>query len=474
MADSPRELELTTAQMRAMTEAALARIAAHIEALPSMPAADTLGGPELARSLKEPLPEGGAAFEDLLDLLFDRVIPKSFNTAGPGYLAYIPGGGLYHAALADLIADATNRFVGVFQTAPGLAQLESNVVRWFCEIVGLPASSGGFLTTGGSLANLSAIVTARCEKLPEDFLSGTIYTSGQAHHSVARAALLAGFPRANVRSIPVDASFRIQIARLEEEVERDTRAGFTPFMIVANAGTTNSGAVDDLQTLAFLARARSLWLHVDGAYGGFFALTARGRAALRGMEQADTITLDPHKALFLPYGTGCLLARDAATLRRTHSHQAAYLPTMQQDSDLVDFCEISPELSRDFRGLRCWLPIKMHGAATFRRYLDEKLDLARWAAEQLRTISHIEILAEPQLSLLAFRLAPDGRTPAQLDDLNRDLLSRINARKRVFLTGTMLGDRFALRICVLSFRTHQDRMSICLEDIRSSVAEMIR
>ena len=474
MADTPRDLELSSAQMRALADAAMARIVAHIEALPTMPAADAIGGAELARALREPLPEEGAAFESLLDMLFDRAIPRSFNTAGPGYLAYIPGGGIFHAALADLIANTTNRFVGVFQAAPGLAQLEANVVRWFCEMTGLPATAGGFLTTGGSLANFSAIVTARCEKLPEDFLSGTIYTSEQAHHSVARAALLAGFPRANIRPIPVDAAFRIQVPRLREVIDSDARAGFKPFLIVGNAGTTNTGAVDDLPALAALARERQIWLHVDGAYGGFFVLTARGRAALRGMEQADSITLDPHKALFLPYGTGCLLVRDVAALRRTHSHHAAYLPQMQRDADLVDFTEISPELSRDFRGLRCWLPLKMHGAATFRRYLDEKLDLARWAAGQLHDIRHLDMLAEPQLSLLAFRLAPPGRSAEQLNALNRELLERINARKRVFLTGTLLGEVFALRICVLSFRTHQDRMNVCLEDIRASVADVLR
>jgi len=259
---------------------------------------------------------------------------------------------------------------------------------------------------------------------------------------------------------------------MREAIAADRKAGFTPFLISGNAGTTNTGAVDDLTALADLARDEGLWLHVDGAYGGFFALTARGSIEMAGMDRADSITLDPHKGLFLPYGTGSILVRDARTLRRAHSHHAAYLPKMQKESGLVDFCEISPELSRDFRGLRVWLPFKMHGAGVFRRALDEKLDLARLAAAQLRLIPGIEVLAEPQLSLVAFRLAPKGVEPTALNDLNERLLARINARQRVFLTATTLEGRLTLRICVLSFRTHEDRMREGLSNIRDAVAEV--
>ena len=467
-----RSLELSGDEMRRMVDEAMRRIVAHIESLPAMPASDVEGGVELARSIAEPMPQAGRPYDELLALLFDRLVPKSFNTAGPGYLAYIPGGGLFHSAVADLIADSVNRYVGVFQAAPGLAQIEANVVRWFCEIVGYPAGSGGFLTTGGSLANFSAIVTARCERLPENFLAGTLYTSDQTHHSVQKAAALAGFPMANIREIPVDDRLRVRVDLMREAIASDRKSGLTPFLISGNAGTTNTGAVDDLTALADLARDEGLWLHVDGAYGGFFALTSRGRAEMAGLDRADSITLDPHKGLFLPYGTGSLLVRDAATLRRTHSHHAAYLPVMQKESGLVDFCEISPELSRDFRGLRVWLPFKMHGAGVFRRALDEKLDLARWAAAQLRLIPGIEVLAEPQLSLVAFRLFGRDADLDAANEINGRLLDRINARKRVFLTATTIGGRFTLRICVLSFRTHEDRMREGLNDIRDAVADV--
>jgi aromatic-L-amino-acid decarboxylase len=463
-----RSLELSRDELRALIDAAARRVLDYVESLPRQPSADTDGGAELARSLVEPLPERGRPYEELLDLVFQKVVRKGFGTAGPGYLAYIPGGGLVHSAVADFIADAVNRYVGVFAAAPGLAQIEANVVRWFCDIVGYPATAGGILTSGGSLANFSALVTARREFLPDDFLSGVLYASDQVHHSVAKAAMLAGFPEGNVRLVPSDAAFRVRLDALASAVSEDRAGGRRPFLVVGSAGTTNTGAVDDLEGLAVFCAREGLWLHVDAAYGGFFLLTAEGRRRLAGIERADSVVLDPHKSLFLPYGTGSLLVRDADALRRAHALSADYMPPMQGDPDLVDFNLVSPELSREWRGLRVWLPIAMHGIGPFRRNLEEKLELTRWATEELRTIPGIEILAEPQLSIVAFRLARPELDAEAENAFNRSFLAAVNDRKRVYLTGTMLGGRFALRICVLTYRTHLDRMRECLEDVAAA------
>lgn len=467
-------LEISSAGFRRLVEATLVRIAEHLDSLPAQPAADLEGGADLARSLAEPLPRSGTPFEELLDLLFDRAIPRSYNTAGPGYLAYIPGGGILHTAVADLIADTTNRYMGVFYAAPALAQLEANAVAWLAQILGYPSQARGLLTSGGSLANWTAVVTARRERLPDDFLDGVLYASDQTHHAVAKAAMLAGFPLDNVRRIPTDPDFRLRLDALESAIAEDRRAGLRPFCVVANAGTTNTGAVDPLGPLADLARREDLWLHVDAAYGGFFALTERGRKALAGIERADSVVLDPHKGMFLPYGTGALLIRDGEALRRAHALGADYLPPDQTDPDLVDFHHFSPELSRPFRGLRVWLPLKMLGIGPFREALDEKLDLTLWAADQVRAIEGIEMLAEPQLSLFAFRWNPPGLDlpDDELNRLNRDLIARVNDRQRVHLTGTLLGNRFALRICVLSFRTHRDRVEMAVEDLRTACHDL--
>ena len=469
-------LEPASDQIRRWLAEATDRVVRQLETLADQPASGLEGRDSVAALARQddwPSAEAGTTFSvgESLDLLFDRLAPTSFNNPGPGFLAYVPGGGLVHSALADLVSNVLNRYLTIWQAAPGLAQLEANVVRWICNMFGYGEGSGGYLSSGGSMANLSAVVAARVDRLGEDFLRGTIYASVQAHHSVAKAASLAGFPTRNVRKIEVDDLFRLRLIALEQQIERDAADGFEPFLVVANAGSTDVGAVDPLAALAELCAQRHLWLHVDAAYGGFFALTERGRAAFDGIHRADSVTLDPHKGLFLPYGTGCLVAKDVETLYRAHSGTADYMPTFQNDVERPDFCAMSPELSRDFRGLRVWLPMAMVGVEAFRDALDEKLDLARWACDELAKIDGVEIVAEPQLSILAFRLAePDD--PEANRETNQRLLDAVNRRGRVFLSGTRLDEYFVLRLCILNFRTHRDRIEMCLEDLRDAIAEI--
>lgn len=467
-------LELDAAEMRSMLTRVTERVIRHIESLPSQPVHAVTGGRRLARALREPMPERGVPLERLLRLLFGRVFPMSLNTASPGYLAYIPGGGLFQSAVAELMVLATNRYAGVWLAAPGLVQLEQNVTDWFCAMLGFGAGSGGLLTTGGSMANLIALVTARRERLPPEFLKGVLYTSDQAHHSVLKAGVFAGFLPERIRALPTNEALQLDVGALERAIEADTRDGLAPFCVIANAGTTNTGAIDPLPAIADVAARHRLWMHVDAAYGGFFALTDRGRSALSGIERADSVTLDPHKGLFLPYGTGCLVVRDRSALRRTHAATASYMPPMQTDDELVDFCEISPELSREARGVRVWLPLKMHGAKVFRDALDEKLDLAAMAVERIRSLPCVEIVAEPALSLFAFRVRPSQITDEPtLERLNRDVLQRVNDRQRVLLTGATVSGRWIIRVCILSFRTHSDRVNAGLEDIEAAVRAVL-
>lgn len=470
--DNP--LELDGDEMREMVELAAERVIAHLERLPEQPAANVDDPEAIAEAFHEPEPpEQPTVFETLLDELFDDAIPQSLNTPHPGYLAYIPGGGLFHAAVADLIADGVNRYVGTWFAAPALARLEANVVEWFCRMVDYPEEAFGVLTTGGSMANQIAITTARRETLGEAFLDGTVYVSDQVHHSVTKSAVLAGLPADNVRAVETDTAYRIDPDALAERIQADRDAGLDPFLVVANAGSTNTGAVDPMDRLADVSRAEDVWLHADAAYGGFFYLTDRGRDQLAGMAQADSITLDPHKGLFLPYGTGSLLVRDGQALARAHAVSADYIPDKDPGSGLVDFSQLTPELSRDFRGLRVWLPLKMHGLEPFRENLDEKLDLAAWAAERIAELEHVRVVAEPQLSTFAFRAEPDGIGAEALDALNRAWLDAVNQRGRVHLSGTVLEDRFTLRVSVVSFRTHQANLDRCIEDLEATLPEAL-
>jgi aromatic-L-amino-acid/L-tryptophan decarboxylase len=458
-------LDPSAEQKRELGDAALAYAIDFLERRPAAPASDFGDAAETARRYRESPPEEGGEFKELLDLVEVAAL-KATDNSGPGFLAYIPGGGLWASSLADLLSTTIDRFVNMGMTAPVAAQVEVNVVRWLCDLFGFPAGSRGVLTSGGSMANLSAVVTARSAKLGEDFARGTVYVSEQAHLSVKKAAMIAGIPLANVRSVPVTSQLRIDVDALSDAIGRDRASGLRPFLVVPSAGTTNTGAVDPLAAVADVAEREGLWVHVDAAYGGFFQLTERGRARFAGIERADSITLDPHKGMFLPYGTGSLIVRDGVALRRAHHLDAAYLQDIPEDEEIPNFSDYSAELSRDFRGLRVWFPLKLHGVGAFREALDEKLDLAQVLADGLRAIPEIELPWDVDLTVAPFRLR-DGD-----DEANRRLLDEINASKRVVLSSTLIDGRFVIRACILSHRTHRDRIDECIEIVRRAVARL--
>ncbi len=452
-------LEPDAATLRAWSDEALAFALAQVAGLDDAPSFWDEGSDALVADLMaEALPEEGRPMADILARL-EPAVRTSFNTAGPGYLAFIPGGGIPSAGLADLVACLTNRYVGVDRAAPALAAIERVALRWLAELLGMPAGSGGVFTSGGSMSNLAAVVTARETLLGEDFARGTLYASVETHASVAKAARVAGFPRAAVRLLPIDARRRLEPRALAEQVARDRAAGERPFLVVANAGTTNTGAIDPLPAILEVARAHGLWTHVDGAYGGFFRLAPGGDALLPGLGHADSLAVDPHKGLFLPYATGVLLVRDPEALRRAHAEDAAYLQDVRTDpagAATLGAAELGPELSRDFRGLRVWLPFLLHGVGAFRAQLAEKLVLARHAYDRLRAEPWCDLLDAPQLSVVAFGVRP----PAGGDGnaLGAELVRRVNARRRVFLSSTTIDGRYVARLCVLSFRTHLGRV----------------
>lgn len=451
-----------------MTRAVAAYVLAHLRTLDDQPSFDLDRVDEVRASFREPVPEAGRPLEALLERL-SPAIAKSYNTPGPGYLAYIPGGGVYAAALADFVATAVNRYVGVSQAAPALSQIEETTTAWLCGLMGLPGTARGILTSGGSLSNFSAIVTARHERLGESFLDGRIYLSEETHHCVNKAARLAGFPRASLCTLPTDARLRLVPEALERAIQEDRAKRLRPFLVVANVGTTNTGAVDPLPAILEIARAHGLWVHADAAYGGFFRLAPGGEDLLRGIEGCDSVTLDPHKGLFLPYGIGALLVRDGEALARAHRETASYVQDVTAEGAL-GFADLSPELSRDFRGLRLWLPLQLHGLAAFREQLEEKLALARWAHDALSQDPRFEMLDPPQLSVVAFRLR--GRAQ-DADRLGPELLRRVNGRRRVFLSSTVVRGRYALRICVLCFRTHHDRVREAVSALREEAAALL-
>jgi aromatic-L-amino-acid decarboxylase len=423
--------------------------------------------------MAEPAPERGVALEPLLDRLFGEWIPRSFTTVGPGYFAFIPGGGLYPAALADFIANTTNRFTGIWQAAPALVQLEANALDWLRDWMKFPTESRGLFTTGGSMANFNAIVCARERMLGADIRPGVLYTSDQVHHSVLKSAKLAGVMPDRVRAIASDDSYRLRVDDLSAAIAADRRAGLTPFIVVSSAGTTNTGAVDPLHAIGELCARERLWHHVDGAYGAFFLLCDELREGiLRGLSSADSVTLDPHKGMFLPYGTGALLVRDGAALRAAHEATAAYLPAMPHPEDFYDPSQHGPDLSRGFPGLRVWLCVKLFGAAAFRAAVAEKRALALEAARRVAELPGIVIDAPPDLSLFAFHLTWPGATRAEEDAATRAVMEKTTRRGRVMVTGCTAHGRYLGRVCVMSFRTHQRHVEALVEDMAAAIQEI--
>lgn len=454
-----------------------------LRTIPERPAKGKVGaeGQRLAEAARAPISErplegGMTRALELIAASMDAAL----ETAGPGYLAYVPGGGLYTAGLADLLADVGNRFTGYAMAAPGWVRLEQDVLDWLAGEFGYGSEARGLLTSGSSMANFTALVTARHHHFGDcgDYSRAVIYTSTQAHHSVAKAARMVGIPAANLRAVAVDELFRLDLRALAEQLEADRHRGLRPFCVVAASGTTNTGAVDPLPGLAELCAREDLWLHVDGAYGGAFVLCASGRARLQGIAAADSLCFDPHKGMFLPYGTGCLLVREGHRLAAAHMGEADYLRDFDP-SETPSPAQLGPELSRPFRGLRLWLPLMVHGAQAFRDALEEKLALAQLCADGLeRRVAAgapLELVARPQLSTVVFRLRRgEGEALADYNQRNAALLAGINDRARAYLSSTLLpvedGAAVSLRVCVMSFRTHRERIEALLEDLDAALA----
>jgi len=393
--------------------------------------------------------EAGRDPGDVLAYLGRSVDRPGITTASPRFMGYIPGGGLFHSALGDFLAAAANKYAGFASAAPGAVRLENATAAWLAKVIGFPDGAAGTLTSGGSLANLTAIVAAR--EARDATGGGAVYTTRFAHYCIDKALHIAGRAGALRRLIDTDSAHRMSAASLAGALERDLEAGVRPWLVVASAGTVDTGAVDPLAEIADLCARHGAWLHVDGAYGGLFMLCDEGRKVLAGIERADTVALDPHKTLFLPYGTGAVVARDGRTLLDAFSASADYIRPLGETGVGPSPADLSPELTRHFRALRLWLPLQIAGIAAFRAAQSEKIKLARYFHLRLSQMQRWEVGAPPDLSVVAFRFRPaDG----DADAFNDLLLRRLQEEGRVFLSGTRIGGESWLRCAILSFRTH--------------------
>ena len=417
-----------------------------------------------------PISESGIDISEAIELLRQNVDEPGLNPASGGHLAYIPGGGIYYSALGDYLADVFNKYAGVFYASPGAVRMENMLIRWMNDLVGYPSTAGGNLTTSGSLANIIAVVIARDAKgIGADVIQrSVIYLSKQTHHSVDKAIRVAGLGECVIRHLPLDEKFKIIASELERQINEDRDNGLNPFLVVASAGTTDVGAIDPLAEIGEIAKRHGLWYHIDAAYGGFFILTDEGREKLNGIETSDSVIIDPHKGLFVPYGLGVVLVKNVEDLKRSFSFDANYMQDAFAAPDELSPAELSPELTKHFRGLRLWLPLKLHGVAPFRACLEEKLMLAKYFYGEVQKLGFRTDL-EPELSVVTYRYEPKNGDP---DEFNKKLLEAVVADGRVFISSTILNGRYTLRFACLSFRTHLKTVDTLLEVLRANVEHL--
>ena len=395
-------------------------------------------------------PEQPADYGAVLARVLADVLPFAARTDHPGYLAFIPSFTTWPAALAELTAAAANPYCGAWLESAGPAQVELEVIGWFRDWTGLPASTAGVLVTGGSAANLTALLVAR-EAAGGPSPDSVLYVSDQAHSSLARTARAMGLRPPQVRVLPTDERWRLRPQTVAAAVRADRAAGLIPFALCASAGSTNTGAVDPLAELADVCAAEGLWLHVDAAYGGFAALTAKGRAALAGLDRADSVTLDPHKWLYQPMECGCVLIRDGARLERTFAIHPDYLDgDAVQGAGEVNFADRGLQLSRGFRALKVWVAVQTFGLAAFRACIQRNLELAEYAEALIRERDGLTLMAPATLGIVCFRREWPGCDEAETERRGNALAAELEHGGTALVSATRLAGRHAIRLCILN------------------------
>ena len=455
-----RSLEPDHQARAELAETVLAVLQDWFDRANTMPALGSDLDEALTERLMTPPSDEGRSLDAILSDLEAAGRSGVYHPSG-GHLSYIPNAGLYTAALADFLAAGLNRYTGVSHAAPGMTLIEHGIVRWMTSLFDLGRSASGVLLSGGSMANFTGVVASRTARLGDEFGNGVVYVTRHTHHSVEKAARIAGFRGDQVRTVAVDADLRMEPNALRTAIIEDRAAGLDPFLVVASAGSTDTGTVDPLPSLAEIVAGEGLWLHVDAAYGGFFQLTGRGRSAIAGIELADSIAIDPHKGLSIPFGVGALLVRDEGHLIDANHGRGAYLLEDDHYSGVRDIASLGPELSRPFRALQMWLPLHLHGVAPFRQALDSSLDLATHAYQRLSGIEGLETPWQPDLSIVAFRFEDD--------DLGRRALEAVNADRVVHLSPTTIEERFVLRFAILNRRTTQDHIDHAIDIIEKTL-----
>ena len=410
-------------------------------------------------------PEKAMPANEVLDFVMKNVIPNSNVISHPKSYSFVPGPSNFISTMADSLATGFNIFSGGWIVSPAAAELEIVTMNWLLKIFDFPVKQGGgIFTSGGSMANLTALVTARRIKCGDDFSKAVIYLSDQAHSSNIKAIRVLGFKKEQIRIVPTDIDFKISINKLKNEIAKDKLLGLQPFCFIASAGTTNTGTVDPLNDIADICEDENLWFHIDGAYGGAAILSDKGARALRGIERADSLTVDPHKWFFQPYEIGCLLVKDSTWLSNTFSEKPEYLRDIEGNESEINFYDYGIQLTRRFRALKFYMSIKTYGLDAFRKAVSYNIELTDRVEAMLRESRNWEIISPATLAVINFRYNPLGinLTEKEIDELNQQISQKVMESKEALLVTTILNKQVVLRMCLINPKT-------TIEDVKETL-----
>lgn len=449
----PSTLNLSREDMRALGYRVIDMLVEHFQELPEKPVTRKAGRPTLEARLRKAIPEHGANALEVLDQLQRDVFSNIMHTDHPRFFAFVPSPSNFVSVMADALASGFNVFAGTWLEASGPAQIELVTIDWLRQACGLPDSAGGLFVSGGSMANMTALAVARHVKLGNRIENAVVYFSDQTHSSIERGLRVLGFQDNQMRKLEPDDCFRLDISALMRAIEADRAASRVPFCVVANAGTTNTGAIDPLLALADYCRQEELWLHVDGAYGAAAVFCERGQALLDGLARVDSLSLDPHKWLFQPYEIGCVLVREERWLKEAFHILPEYLEDIEGKEGEVNFCDRGIQLTRGFRALKLWMSLQVFGRSAFQEAVNRGFEMAQVAEAVVCGLSNWEVVTPAQMGIVTFRCIPEGLSPEKLNWLNRELVEEIIADGLAMVSSTVLRGQTVLRMCTINPRT---------------------
>ncbi|MBT5434603.1 MAG: aminotransferase class I/II-fold pyridoxal phosphate-dependent enzyme, partial [Rhodospirillaceae bacterium] len=467
MTHDPALLDLEPEEMRRLGYRMVDMVVDHWAHMSDKPAAVDLEVADIRPRLREPLPEAAGSWETALEKAQHDVFESMGQIAHPRFLAFVPGPSNPVAALADIMTSGYNTAASLWRETPGPVELELTTLEWVKELCGLQNQADGVFTSGGSVANMIGLAVARDARLAGDMNGAVIYCTDQTHSCVARGLRILGFQPEQLHAIPVDSEFSMDLTVLRAAINSDRVAGKRPFAIVANAGTTNTGSVDDLNAIADLAAEQDLWVHVDGAYGGAGTLSQEGQRLMAGMERADSVVIDPHKWLFQPYEAGICFVRDAGLMGHAFASNPEYLQDVAEGEDEVNFSERGIQLSRGLRAFKLWLSLKVFGAEAYRAAVERGVQIAREAEAMLLETGRFEIVTPAKLAVVTFRLLRDGLDDDATDRMQRAVVDALLKDGYAFVTSTELNGQTCLRFCTINPR-------ITNEDLAGTIKRIIR